>query len=42
LLRGDIVVIVGNGVTLILVSSVALVKSRERRPSGLGPSDTCL
>jgi MtN3 and saliva related transmembrane protein len=38
LLRGDLVVIVGNGVTLLLVSSVAFVKSKERRPSSPAPS----
>ncbi len=42
LLRGDLVVIVGNSVTLLLVSSVAFVKSREGRPTSPVPSCTCL
>ena len=31
ILRNDLVVIVGNGITLLLVISVGLVKAREQR-----------
>ena len=36
-LRGDLVVIIANGVTLLLVISVGLVKARERREPGFTP-----
>lgn len=36
-LRRDLVIIIANGITLLLVISVGLVKARERADPGLTP-----